>query len=277
MSVYSSLNRDREFPEERFISTFNKLVAKPKGEATADLTRLVKMTMQHRKLPLSIDCMTEILARASAGRHRELDHDFGQRTSLKIANAFQLDSRAYRLRKGLGQSFCKSAFQIATSNLMLTSGMNAVAKKSGNSPGIDGVTYDAINGEGRIFHFIRAIHESLRVGKYKFQKLLKRKINKTKGGKREIVIPIFADRIVQRSIFQTIGPFLDSQFLPFSYGWRAKLGRQTALAQLFRHINEGDANYLILCDIKNAFPSTPRKDAWKSLESTCFTQTTFSS
>jgi RNA-directed DNA polymerase len=91
------------------------------------------------------------------------------------------------------------------------------AKKG--SPGIDGVTFDAIEGEGAE-RYLESITEELRTKTYKAEPVRRVYIPKPDGTKRPLGIPTIKDRVIQMAVKIVIEPIFEADFQHCSYGFR---------------------------------------------------------
>lgn len=84
---------------------------------------------------------------------------------------------------------------------------------------------------------------------------------KPDGGRRELLIPSFADRVAQRAVLQTIEPAVDALFASTSYGFRRGLGREAARDRIQALQRQGFA-IVAETDIKRFFDEV----AWWRVE-----------
>ena len=107
--------------------------------------------------------------------------------------------------------------------------------------------------------------EEIRKGKYAPKRPRKKKIPKSNGGERILLIPRLMDRIIAKAVLGKLTPIVDPKFDPRSHGSRPKLGVHSALASAFKAMQAG-FRFVVSCDIQNAFPNTPTEAAICSLE-----------
>ncbi len=95
-----------------------------------------------------------------------------------------------------------------------------LAKKNDGAPGIDGVTFEAIE-EGGVDGFIGQIRDELGSRKYVPMPNRKKEIPKDGGKKvRVLSIPTIRDRVVQGALLLILEPIFEADFQPGSYGYR---------------------------------------------------------
>ncbi len=104
--------------------------------------------------------------------------------------------------------------------------------------GIDGMTIDAFpawvkSGEWKV------IVEELETGHYYPFPVRRVEIDKPDGGKRQLGIPIIADRVIQQAIAQVLTPIFDPDFSNNSFGFRPNRNGQQAVKQVQSIIKTG--------------------------------------
>jgi RNA-directed DNA polymerase len=92
-----------------------------------------------------------------------------------------------------------------------------VAKKNDGAPGIDGVTFEAIE-EGGVESFLRQIKDELVSNTYRPMGLRKKEIPKDGGKVRILSIPSIRDRVVQGALKLILEPIFEADFQSGSYG-----------------------------------------------------------
>src|SRR6202011_6058469 len=97
-----------------------------------------------------------------------------------------------------------------------------MAKKNNGAPGIDGVTFDAIEESGSE-GFLKKIQDELVQQTYRPMRVRKKEIPKDGGTKvRVLSIPSIRDRMVQGALKLILEPIFEADFQPGSYGYRPK-------------------------------------------------------
>jgi RNA-directed DNA polymerase len=110
----------------------------------------------------------------------------------------------------------------------------ALAKGNNGAPGIDGVTFEAIEMQG-IECFLGQIRDELIQRTYVPLKARQREIPKDGGKVRVLSIPAIRDRVVQGALKLILEPIFEADFQPGSYGYRPKRTAHGAI----RRVAEG--------------------------------------
>lgn len=110
----------------------------------------------------------------------------------------------------------------------------ALAKANSGAPGIDGVTFEVIEAQGRE-SFLERIRNELIQRTYVPLKARHREIPKEGGKVRLLSIPAIRDRVVQGALKLILEAIFEADFQPGSYGYRPK---RTAHAAI-RRVAEG--------------------------------------
>lgn len=129
----------------------------------------------------------------------------------------------------------------------------AVLRRPGSSTaGIDGTTRDNFN---RVFEReVSQLTESLKRKTYKPQPVRRVYIPKSNGKKRPLGIPVLRDRIVQEALRAILDPIFESDFQPYSFGFRKGRCTMDAVAVLMPLFNGSNRHfYVIEGDIKSYF------------------------
>jgi RNA-directed DNA polymerase len=113
-----------------------------------------------------------------------------------------------------------------------------MAKKNDGAPGIDGVTFAAIEESG-VDDFLQQILDELVTHTYRPMRARKKEIPKD-GGKevRVLSIPAIRDRVVQGALKLILEPIFEADFQPGSYGYRPKRTAQAAVNRVAQAIVE---------------------------------------
>jgi RNA-directed DNA polymerase len=96
-----------------------------------------------------------------------------------------------------------------------------LAKKNNGAPGIDGVTFEAIEAGG-VDVFLEQIRDGLVKGTYRPLRNRKQAIPKDGGKVRVLSIPAIRDRVVQGALKLILEPVFEADFQDGSFGYRPK-------------------------------------------------------
>src|SRR5208283_732336 len=107
-----------------------------------------------------------------------------------------------------------------------------MAKKNDGAPGIDGVTFEAIEESGEE-SFLQQIRDELVTNTYQPMRVRKKEIPKEGGTKVRILsIPSIRDRVVQGALKLILEPIFESDFQSGSYGYRPKRSAHEAVSRV---------------------------------------------
>ena len=126
-----------------------------------------------------------------------------------------------------------------------------LAKANNGAPGIDGVTFEAIEAGG-LDAFIDQLHQELVERTYRPLRLRKVEIPKDGGGSRGLSIPTIRDRVVQGALKLILEPIFDADFQPGSFGYRPKKSAQGAIRRVSEAILTCKT-YVINLDLRSYF------------------------
>src|SRR6266511_1845877 len=110
-----------------------------------------------------------------------------------------------------------------------------MAKKNNGAPGVDGVTFEAIEQEGEEA-FLEQIRDDLVTHQYRPLRNRRTEISKSGGKTRTLSIPAIRDRVVQGALKLILEPIFEADFQPGSYGYRPKRTAQQAVERVARAI-----------------------------------------
>ena len=121
-----------------------------------------------------------------------------------------------------------------------------MAKSNDGAPGIDGVTFEAIEGSG-VESFLKQIQDELVQHTYQPMRARKKEIPKDGGTKvRVLSIPAIRDRVVQGALKLILEPIFEADFQSGSYGYRPKRTAQAAVLQVDKAIMQGKTRVIDL-------------------------------
>ena len=121
-----------------------------------------------------------------------------------------------------------------------------MARSNDGAPGIDGVTFEAIE-ESRAEGFLRQLQEELVTNTYQPMRARKKEIPKEGGKKvRVLSIPAIRDRVVQGALKLILEPIFEADFQAGSFGYRPKRTAQEATYRVAKAIVEGKTRIIDL-------------------------------
>ena len=94
-----------------------------------------------------------------------------------------------------------------------------LAKKNNGAPGIDGVTFEAIEAGG-VEAFLVQLRDELAAHRYRPMRNRRQEIPKEGGKVRVLGIPCIRDRVVQGALKLILEPIFEADFQPGSFGYR---------------------------------------------------------
>jgi len=112
-----------------------------------------------------------------------------------------------------------------------------MAKENDGAPGIDGVTFEAIEESG-VEGFLRQIRDELITNTYQPMRARKKEIPKDGGKVRVLSIPAIRDRAVQGALKLILEPIFEADFQSGSYGYRPKRTAHQAVNRVAQAIVE---------------------------------------
>jgi RNA-directed DNA polymerase len=124
-----------------------------------------------------------------------------------------------------------------------------LAKANDGAPGIDGVTFAAVEAEG-VEAFLDQLRKELGDGTYRPQRARKVEIPKGGGKMRQLSIPSIRDRVVQGALKLILEPIFEADFQPGSFGYRPKKSAHAAIQRVSKAILEGKT-YVIDFDLRS--------------------------
>jgi RNA-directed DNA polymerase len=126
-----------------------------------------------------------------------------------------------------------------------------MARSNNGAPGIDGVTFEAIEESGTE-NFLRQIRDELVTNTYRPMRARKKEIPKDGGKVRVLSIPAIRDRVVQGALKLILEPIFEADFQTGSYGYRPKRTAHEAVARVAQAIVE-EKTCIIDLDLKAYF------------------------
>lgn len=106
-----------------------------------------------------------------------------------------------------------------------------MARNNNGAPGIDGVTFEAIEESG-VQAFLEQIRDELTSGTYRPKRNRRKEIPKDKNKVRVLGIPCIRDRVVQGALKLILEPIFEADFQDGSYGYRPKRTAHVAVGRV---------------------------------------------
>ena len=131
-----------------------------------------------------------------------------------------------------------------------------LANKGARTPGIDGVTKEALTSEHAQRAFVQEIEQELRDRSFRPSPVRRVYIPKSNGKQRPLGISTLKDRVVQILLKMVLEPIWESDFLNCSNGFRPGRRTMDCIALLDSYINERSKYFWVIeGDIRAAFDS----------------------
>jgi len=126
-----------------------------------------------------------------------------------------------------------------------------LAKENNGAPGIDGVTFEAVESAGRA-EFLEQLREELVSGTYMPERVRRVGIPKSGGKIRMLSIPTLRDRVVQGALKLILEPIFEADFQPGSFGYRPKKSAHDAVQRVRQGVFQGKTRVIDL-DLRSYF------------------------
>ena len=126
-----------------------------------------------------------------------------------------------------------------------------MARSNDGAPGIDGLTFEAIEQSG-VESFLEQIRAELVTYTYRPLRVRKKEIPKDRAKVRILSIPVIRDRVVQGALKLILEPIFEADFQTGSYGYRPNRTAHAAVARVAQAIVEEKTRVIDL-DLKAYF------------------------
>ena len=139
----------------------------------------------------------------------------------------------------------------------------ALARANAGAPGVDGVTFAAIEASG-LEGWLAGLHEDLVSKTYRPAPVRRVMIPKPGGGERPLGIPTIRDRVVQTAAKLVLEPIFEADFEDSAYGYRPARGATDAIKEVHRLVCRGYTD-VVDADLSKYFDTIPHSDLLKSV------------
>ena len=126
-----------------------------------------------------------------------------------------------------------------------------LAKKNDGAPGIDGVTFEAIEERG-VDGYLDQVRDELATHRYRPMRNRRKEIPKEGGKVRVLGIPTIRDRVVQGALRLILEPIFEADFQPGSIGYRSNRQSHEAVYRIDYGVG-GGKTHVIDVDLRAYF------------------------
>ncbi|WP_028110739.1 group II intron reverse transcriptase/maturase [Ferrimonas futtsuensis] len=119
------------------------------------------------------------------------------------------------------------------------------------APGVDGARFPEY--QQNLVQNITRLSAELKTKRYRTKPIKRVFIPKSNGKQRPLGLPTIDDKLVQQSVSQILQSIWESDFLPFSYGYRPNKSAHQAVESLNQNLFRGRFGYIVEADIKGFF------------------------
>ena len=137
------------------------------------------------------------------------------------------------------------------------------AAKGARTPGVDGVTFEAIEATGQA-EWLAGLKGALQDKTYRPDAVRRVLIPKPGGGERPLGIPTIRDRVVQTAVKLVVEPIFEADFEDGAYGYRPKRSAQDAVQAVHEALCDGCTD-VVDADLSKYFDTIPHRELLQSV------------
>jgi len=130
--------------------------------------------------------------------------------------------------------------------------------------GVDGVTWTSY--EEDLYRRVHELHREIHTGAYRAKPSRRTYIPKADGQLRPLGIAALEDKIVQQAVVTVLNAIYETDFVGFSYGFRAGRSQHQALDALYVAIDTKPVNWILDADIRSFFDQIDHEWTMRFLE-----------
>jgi RNA-directed DNA polymerase len=146
-----------------------------------------------------------------------------------------------------------------------------LAQKNDGAPGVDGVTFAAIEAQG-VEVFLVQIRDELVRRTYAPLRARRQEIPKDGGKVRVLSIPAIRDRVVQGALKLILEPIFEADFQPGSFGYRPKRTAHEAVDRVAKAIVQHKTRVIDI-DLRSYLTTSGTTGCWPRWHAGWMTQT----